>query len=80
MLDKMLTGTGLTPSEPCRHEIDEEKLPKWSKRHGCIYKCVKCGANVYREIQHKPKPGKRVRVSKKERRRKKAEFLRGGDV
>lgn len=66
---------GVTSDSVCQHEIDEKSLPEWDKRVGKVYKCVKCGAKVYKEQVHIPKPGERVHASKKERRRRRKEWL-----
>jgi len=67
MLEGALAGTGLD-KEPCKHEFDESKLPRFDKRLGCIYVCKKCGMELcrgFKPVPHNP----RVRVSKKDRRR-----------
>ena len=74
MLDKMLSGTGVSASDKCDHVIDEKVLPEWNKRVGKVYKCTLCGSKVFKEKFHNPMPGKRIHLSKKERRRRKKEF------
>ena len=78
MLDKFLP-VGMGSDQTCEHAIDPKALPEWNKRIGNIYKCTKCGAKVFKEKFHVPKPGERVRRSKKERRRMKIDFSQGYD-
>ena len=66
--------SGVVSDNVCQHEIDEKSLPEWDKRVGKVYKCVKCGAKVFKEVRHVPKPGERIHLSKKERRRRKREW------
>jgi len=67
MLEGALAGTGLT-RESCRHEFDENKLPRFDKRLGCVYTCIKCGVELCKGLQPVPH-NPRVRCSKKDRRR-----------
>ena len=72
MIDKILSGTGLS-TEVCQHEIDESIFPTWNKREGPVYVCKKCKQKIYKASMYVPKPGERIHMSKKERRRKRKE-------
>jgi hypothetical protein len=64
--------TGKVEGESCHHEVDTNALPEWTPRVGKIWRCKLCGAKVYNTVVAGHQLGKRVRVSKKERRRQKA--------
>lgn len=57
-------------AEACQHEVDEKSLPEWDPRLGKVYRCTMCGARVFRQAMYHPAVGKRVHMSKKERRRR----------
>jgi hypothetical protein len=56
----------------CKHEVDVDAFPGWDAKLGKIFTCKLCGAKVYNTVLASQPLGKRVRVSKKERRRQKA--------
>jgi hypothetical protein len=62
--------TAVTAS--CKHEIDPDVFPEWKPQVGRIFVCKLCGMKIVERRQHVPPMGKKVRVSKKERRRQKA--------
>jgi hypothetical protein len=57
----------------CKHEVDEGAFPDWDPRHGKVWVCKFCGAKVYKNVKYIPPVGKKLHISKKERRRRKAE-------
>jgi hypothetical protein len=57
----------------CKHEVDTDAVPDWSPRTGKLWVCKLCGKKVYREVHPAPPLGKKLHVSKKERRRMKAQ-------
>jgi hypothetical protein len=68
---------GLPGKGSCSHVVDPDAFPGWDPRVGKVFVCKLCGEKVYDLRQHVPPMGKRVRMSKKERRRQKA--LQGGE-
>jgi len=69
MIEKALSGMEFP--EQCKHVIDIKEMPKWDKRLGKVYTCTKCGVKVFSNKAYAPMPGERIRMSKKERRRRK---------
>ena len=68
------SGNGLSQGlnasmDICKHEIDEKALPEWKPSLGKVWTCIKCGAKVHKEKPYYAVPGKRVHMSKKQRRR-----------
>jgi hypothetical protein len=55
----------------CKHEVDPEAFPEWVPKLGKVWTCTLCGARVYNTVLSSKPLGKRVHVSKKERRRQK---------
>jgi hypothetical protein len=68
---------GEPASGGCRHEIDPDSFLGWNPTVGKMYKCKLCGEKVYGVKLYNPPVGKKERLSKKERRRRKA--LDAGD-
>jgi hypothetical protein len=56
----------------CRHEVDEDSFPGWDPKLGKVWVCRLCGEKVFKRALYNPLPGKKVRMSKKERRRQRA--------
>jgi hypothetical protein len=57
----------------CKHEVDTGAFPEWVPKLGKVWICKLCGARVHSTVPSAPPLGKRVRISKKERRRQKAQ-------
>jgi DNA-directed RNA polymerase subunit RPC12/RpoP len=62
---------------PCSHEIDDKQIPEWNPHTGKVYTCIKCGAKVVKDIFWKSAEGKKLHLSKKNRRRRREAMLRG---
>jgi hypothetical protein len=69
-LPSSFSGLGLEIG--CRHEVDEGAFPDWDPRHGKVYVCKFCGEKIFKPSLHTPPVGKKLHISKKERRRRKA--------
>jgi DNA-directed RNA polymerase subunit RPC12/RpoP len=60
----------LLGSKFCRHEIDREGIPSWDSKVGRVYRCVRCGAEIFKVVYWNPLPGEKLHLSKKERRKR----------